>query len=64
MLGGVISSSFLLHATIQHHAKKYMNDSKDFVETFMRNLYVENYTAGFNNVNEGYNFYLKAKKDA
>ena len=39
---GLISSPFLLHATVKHHTSKY--------DTFLRDLYNENSTFGFGTV--------------
>ena len=53
---GLICSPFLLNATVKHHAKW-----KHFVEKFLRDLYVDDSTSGFDTVFAAYDFYLKAK---
>ena len=59
---GIISSPFLLNATIKYHLKRYLNDAKNFLEKFLNDLYVDDSTSGFFNVKEAYDFYLNAKR--
>ena len=59
---GVISSPFLLTATIKCHLEGYLYDAKSFVEKFLNDLYVDDLTSGFFNVKEAYDFYLNAKR--
>ena len=58
---GIISSPFLLNATIKYHLERYLNEAKNFVEKFLNNLYVDDSTSGFFNV-KAYDFYLNAKR--
>ena len=53
---GIISSPFLLNATIKYHLERYLNNAKNF------DLYVDDSTSGFFNVKEAYDFYLNAKR--
>ena len=59
---GIISSPFLLTATIKYHLERYLNDAKNFVEKFLNDLYVEDSTSGFFNGKEAYNFYLNTRQ--
>ena len=59
---GIISSPFLLNATIKCHLEGYLYDAKSFVEKFLNDLYVDDLTSGFFNVKEAYDFYLNAKR--
>ena len=58
---GVISSLFLLNATVKYHLERYLNDAKNFVAKFLNDLYVDDSTSGFFKVKEAYDFYLNAK---
>ena len=58
---GLICSPFLLNATVKHHASKYSTKWKYFVEKFLRDLYVDDSTSGFDTVFAAYDFYLKSK---
>ena len=59
---GIISSPFLLNATIEYHLERYLNDAKNFVEKFLNNLYVDDSASGFFSVKEAYDFYFNAKQ--
>ena len=59
---GIISSPFLLNATIKYHLERYLNDAKNFADKFLNDLYVDDSTSGFLNVKEVYYFYLNAKR--
>ena len=59
---GIISSPFLLTATIKYHLERYLNDAKNFVEKFLNDLYVEDSTSGFFNGKEAYSFYLNTRQ--
>ena len=56
---GVISSPFLLGATIQHHLKTYNNPIADQV---MNDMYVDNLITGAGSVPEAIQLYHKSKK--
>ena len=58
---GIISSPFLLNGTIRYHLQKYRERWEQFVVKFLRDLYVDDSTSVFNTVQEGYEFYEKAK---
>ena len=55
---GVISSPFLLAATIRHHLGK--SDSK-IAKSILSNIYVDNVLHGVDSTEEGYQFYLESK---
>ena len=59
---GLTCSSFLLNATTKIHCEKYLNDWENFVFEFLRNLYVDDSTFGFDSFDEGYEYFLKARK--
>ena len=52
----------LLNITIKVHCEKYLNVWQDFVFEFLRNLYVDYPTLGFDFFEEGYEYFLKARK--
>ena len=56
---GIISSPFLLAATLDHHLKSYRNS---VAETIRDNIYVDNVVTGTTTVTEAVNFYIKAKQ--
>ncbi len=58
VLFGLKSSPFLLAATLEHHANKYKDSNPEFVEMFLRDLYVDDNTTGVNDVNTGFEYYL------
>ena len=61
------SLQILLNGTIRFHLQKYCERLEQFVAKFLRDLYVDDSTSTFNTVQEGYEFYEKAKtvmKDA
>ena len=58
---GVSSSPFLLNATIKHHIERYKEADPEFVEKFLRSIYVDNLSSGAPETNTGYELYLKSK---
>ena len=59
---GLTSSPFLLNATIRHQLSQYIQFERNFVEKFLEDLYVDDTTSGTKSVEEGKEFYVKAKK--
>ena len=59
---GLTSSPFLLNATIRHHLSKYVQFELDFVKKLLEDLYVDDTTSGTKSIEEGKEFYVKAKK--
>ena len=58
---GLICSPFLLNAKIKVHCEKYLNVWQDFASEFLRNLYADDSTPGFDSFEEGYEKFLKAR---
>ena len=58
---GVSSSPFLLNATIKHHIERYKEADPEFVEKFLRSIYVDDLSSGAPETNKGYELYLKSK---
>ncbi len=58
---GVSSSPFLLNATISHHLKKYSNKYPEFVETFLRSIYVDDVSLGADDENGAFELYERSK---
>ena len=58
---GVSSSPFLLNATIKHHIERYKEADPEFVDKFLRSIYVHDLSSGAPETNTGYELYLKSK---
>ena len=58
---GVSSSPFLLNATIKHHTERYKDADPEFVERFLRSIYVDDLSSGAPEINAAYELYLKSK---
>ena len=51
---GVSSSPFLVNATVKHHAERYEEEDPEFVETFLRSIYVDDLSSGGDTDEEAY----------
>ena len=58
---GVLSSPFLLNATIRHHLKKYADIHPEFVEAFLRSVYVDDVSFGSENDDDTFELFRKSK---
>ena len=58
---GVTSSPFLLNATVKHHVERYEEEDPEFVETFLRSVYVDDLSTGGDTDEEAYRLYIKSK---
>ena len=58
---GVSSSPFLLNATVKHHIERYEEEDSEFVETFLRSIYVDDLSTGGDTEEEAYQMYMKSK---
>lgn len=58
---GVSSSPFLLNATIRHHIEQYRSQDSEFVEGFLRAIYVDDLNSGGSDDESVYTLYKKAK---
>ena len=58
---GVTSSPFLLNGTIKHHLSQYLSCDQQFVERLLEDLYVDDITLGTKTIEQGKEFYEKAK---
>ena len=58
---GVSSSPFLLNATVKHHVERYGEEDPEFVETFLRSIYVDDLSSGGDTDEEAYQLYIKSK---
>ena len=58
---GVSSSPFLLNATVKHHLEGYKKKDPEFVETFLRSIYVDDLSSGGDTDEEAYELYIKSK---
>ena len=58
---GVLSSPFLLNATIRHHMSKYALSDPEFEKKFLEALYVDDLSTGDRHVGETYQLFLKSK---
>ena len=59
---GLTNSPLLLYATIRHHLSKYIQFERNFVEKLLEDLNVDGTTLGTKSIEEGKEFYVKAKK--
>ena len=57
----VSSSPFLLNATVKHHVERYESEDPEFVETFLRSIYVDDVSSGGDTDEEAYQLYVKSK---
>ena len=55
------SSPFLLNGTIRHHISKYLSCDQQFVEKLLEDLYVLDVISGTKTIEQGKEFYEKAK---
>ena len=55
------SSPFLLNGTIRHHLSKYLSCDQQFVERLLEDLCVDDVTSGTKTIEQGKEFYEKAK---
>ena len=51
----------MLNATIKQHIKRYKEADPEFVEEFLRSIYVDDLGSGAPETNTGYELYLKSK---
>ena len=58
---GVMSSPFLLNATIQYHLKKYESSHKDIVDKLLQSIYVDNIISGAQDNEEALLMYKQSK---
>ena len=61
VLFGVISSPFLLFATIIHQMNKYSTVDKEFVDKILSSLHADDLNTGANNVDEAFDYFCKYK---
>ena len=59
---GVSSSPFLLNATIRHHLEKYNDVHPEFVQRFLRSVYVDDVSFGADCDDDAYELYLRSKQ--
>ena len=58
---GLKCSPFLLGGTIIHHMKNNENINHEFVDQFLRDLYMDDNITGFHDINIGFNYYSFVK---
>ena len=58
---GLLSSPFLLNATIKHHMEQYEQCDPDFTKKFLESIYVDDFTSGDSDVGGTFEFYVKSK---
>ena len=59
---GVSSSSFMLNATIKHHLEQYNKTCPQFVQSFLRSVYVDDVSFGADDDDNAYELYTKSKR--
>lgn len=60
-MSAVSSSPFLLNATVKHRVERYEEDDPEFVETFLRSMYVDDLSTGGDTDEKAYQLYIKSK---
>ena len=58
---GVCSSPFLLNATMKYHIERYKNEDPEFVDQYLRSIYVDDLSSGAADSDAAYGLYLKSK---
>ena len=58
---GVCSSPFLLNATMKYHIEGYKEEDPEFVDQFLRSIYVDDLSSGAADSDAAYELYLKSK---
>jgi len=58
---GVSSSPFLLNATIKHHIERYSETCPQFVQLFLRSVYVDDVSFGASDDDSAFELYVKSK---
>ncbi len=61
VLFGLKQSPFLLNATINFHMNKYSDSYPEIVVQFLRDLYMDDSTTGFEEISEAFDYYIHAK---
>ena len=56
---GLVSSPFILNATLRNHLLKYEGEDPQFVNDVLNSLYVDDYASGKNSVPDAFEHYLK-----
>ena len=56
------SSPFLLNATIRHHMERYAASLPQFVQKFLRSIYVDDVNYGADDLDSAYELYEKSKR--
>ena len=59
---GVSSSPFLLNATVRHHIEGYKDKDPEFVDKFLRSIYVDDLSLGASDVESAYELYAKSRQ--
>ena len=59
---GVSSSPFLLNATVKHHLEQYSETFPQFVQLFLRSVYVDDVSFGARDDDSAYELYVKSKQ--
>ena len=59
---GVLSSPFLLNATIRHHVEKYEATLPSLIQKLKRSLYVDDLACGAEDEENAYQMFMESKK--
>ena len=57
----LMSSPFLLGATLNHHMRKYEDINPKFIDQFLNDLYMDDNITGFDDLIIGFDYYLYVK---
>ena len=59
---GVLSSPFLLNATIKYHLEQYLDSHPDLIHSLLHSTYVDDIITGASSEDEAFDLYIQSKE--